>query len=182
MKISKAILLAITISCVAISCGGNAQPDFVSGKVVKIVDGDTYDLLIDGDSTLRVRMDGIDAPERGMPFSKKARQYLGELCHGQIVRVNCTDCDHYGRIISFSYLEDGRELSREMLRAGYAWHFKEHNSDSELAELEKEAKCGHRGLWRDKNPMEPWENRRLHRRGISTKGMFEATEDPEMQQ
>jgi endonuclease YncB( thermonuclease family) len=153
------------------------QGEYVSGKVVKVIDGDTFDILIAGNSTIRVRMDAIDAPERGMPFSKKARQYLGDLCLGQMVKVSRAKDDGRGRIISFSYLEDGRELSREMLKAGFAWHFKEYNSDPGLAALEEEARRESRGLWRDKNPMTPWENRRLHRKGISTKGMFETTEE-----
>ncbi len=179
MKTSRRILSAILLCSLVISCGGNKVQEFVSGKVVKILDGDTYELLIERDSTIRVRMDGIDAPERGMPFSKKAKEYLGDLCQGQIVKVYCVESDRYGRILSFSYLEDGRELSREMLKAGYAWHYKEHNSDPELAALEEEARQEQRGLWRDKHPMAPWENRRLHRRGVSTKGMFETTEETE---
>jgi endonuclease YncB( thermonuclease family) len=175
----KAIIWTILLCSLTISCGGNKQQDFVTGKVVKILDGDTYELLVGGDSTIRVKMDGIDAPERGMPFSKKARQYLGDLCQGQMVKISCVESDRYGRILSFSYLDDGRELSREMLKAGYAWHYKEHNSDPELAGLEEKARQDRRGLWQDKNPMAPWENRKLHRRGISTKGMFETTEETE---
>ena len=160
------------------SCHQQAsKQDFTAGKVVKVLDGDTYDLLLDDHTTIRVRMDGIDAPEKGMPFSNKAKQYLGELCQGQTVRILQDNLDRYGRTISFSYLEDGRELSREMLKAGYAWHYKEYNSDPELAALEEEARQAKRGLWKDKNPMAPWENRKLHRQGVSTKEMFDMDED-----
>jgi len=150
--------------------------DFVSGQVIKVIDGDTYDLLLKNKTTIRVRMDGIDAPEKGMPYSKKATQFLGELCKEQTVKINKANIDQYGRTVSFSYLEDGRELSREMLKAGYAWHFKKYNSDPELAALEEEARQAKRGLWKDENPMAPWEVRQLHRQGISTKDMFETNE------
>ena len=170
-------LLLINASCHFRASRNAGNDDFISGKVVKVFDGDTYDLLLEDKTTVRVRMEGIDAPESGMPFSKKAKQYLGELCQGQTVTICTTELDQYGRTISFSYLEDGRELSREMLKAGFAWHFKRYNSDPELAALEEEARQAKRGLWKDKNPMPPWENRKLHRQGISTKSMYEITEE-----
>jgi endonuclease YncB( thermonuclease family) len=52
----------------------------VRGKVIAIIDGDTYDLLINGNTTLRVRMEGIDAPEKGMPFYRVSKEYLSGLC------------------------------------------------------------------------------------------------------
>ena len=175
----KKILLYNIIICsiVLLSCNrNNTEQDLICGQVVKVLDGDTYDLLLEDNTTIRIRMDGIDAPEKGMPFSKKARKYLGDLCKNQTIKVEKTKEDHYGRILGFSYLEDGRELSREMLKAGYAWHYKQYNSDSELADLEEEARLAKRGLWQDKNPMAPWENRKLHRQGVSTKGTYETVD------
>ena len=66
-------------------CAKNNVPiqSEISGKVIKIVDGDTYDILLDNLTTKRIRMEGIDAPERGMPFYKVAKDYLGTLCFGQ---------------------------------------------------------------------------------------------------
>ena len=165
------ILLANTSCCVFTS-----QNNFVSGQVIKVIDGDTYDLLLKDKTTIRVRMDGIDAPENGMPYAKKATQYLGDLCKNQTVRIVKDNVDRYGRTLSYSYLKDGRELSREMLKAGYAWHYKEYNSDPELATLEEKARQAKRGLWKDKNPMAPWEIRKMRRQGISTKDMFETSE------
>ena len=170
----------ITSLLIVNSCPNQTvKQDFITGKVVKVLDGDTYDLLLNDHTTLRVRMDGIDAPEKGMPFSKKATQYLGELCKNQTVRIRTGNVDRYGRTISFSYLEDGRELSREMLKAGYAWHYKAYNSDPELAALETEARQAKRGLWIDKHPMAPWDNRKLHRQGQSTKELFNIDENNE---
>ena len=148
--------------------------ELVNGKVVKVLDGDTFDLLLDADqTTIRIRMEGIDAPESGMPFYRKATDYLKELTQNQTVMVSISNKDDYGRFISYSYLSDGRELSREMLRAGYAWHYKQYNKDKELASLEKEAREANRGLWQDKNPYAPWDIRKIRRQGISTKHLFE---------
>jgi endonuclease YncB( thermonuclease family) len=178
---NKSALFSIIICLLmAISChSNNTKQNYITGKVVKILDGDTYDLLLDDETTVRIRMDGIDAPEKGMPFSKKARTYLGELCKEQTIDVEKTGEDQHGRILGLSYLEDGRELGAEMLKSGLAWHYKKYNSDFKLAALENEARQAKRGLWKDPNPMPPWENRKLHRQGISTKDTFEIKEGEE---
>ena len=145
----------------------------IEGKVIAIIDGDTYDILIEGNKTLRIRMEGIDAPERGMPYYQVSKKYLGDLCFSKIIQLEQNDEDSRGRKIAFAYLGDGRELSHEMVRAGLAWHFKKYNSDQDLADLEKEAREANRGLWKDDSPMPPWVNRSLHRQGISTKDSFD---------
>lgn len=147
--------------------------DFTIGKVIAVLDGDTYDLLINGNQTIRIRMEGIDAPERGMPYYQVAKKYLSNLCFGNLVKfVPTKKPDSHNRLIGFTYLEDGTEMSHEMIKAGLAWHFKKYNSDEDLAELEIQARNSKIGLWQNENPMSPWENRRLHKQGISTKKMF----------
>ena len=146
--------------------------DYILGKVIRIVDGDTYHLLTEDNQTLKIRMEGIDAPERAMPFYKVSKDYLGKLCFGKRVKLKSTSIDQYGRHLGFTYLEDGSELCHEMIKAGLAWHYKHYNSDVDLANLEIEARKSKKGIWSDKNPMAPWENRRLHRQGISTKDSF----------
>ena len=141
-------------------------------KVISIIDGDTYDILTDKKNTIRVRMEGIDAPEKGMPFYKAAKHYLVNLCFNKYVRLEIHDTDSRGRKIAYSFLEDGTELSHEMLRAGYAWHFVKYNKDKDLQKLEKDARISKIGLWAEDSPMPPWENRRLHKNGISTKDSF----------
>jgi len=154
------------------------EDEYISGCVVIFLDGDTYDLLLDDNTTIRVRMDGIDAPEKGMPFFRRHNN-IG-VNYVKTKQLNLKGkLDHHNKTVSLSYMEDGRELSREMLKAGFAWHYKQYNSDSELAALEEEAREVKRGLWLDKNPMVPWENRKLHKQGVSTKDMYEITEDDE---
>lgn len=135
-----------------------------SGKVVGVIDGDTYDVLVEGLS-IRVRMEGIDAPERGMPHSKAAKQYLASLCFGKQITLVSTGKDHHKRTLAFAYLPDGRELSREMLKAGYAWHYKKYNSDPALSQMEVAARQSRKGLWADSQPVPPWEYRALKRKG-----------------
>ena len=148
----------------------------VSGKVISIIDGDTYDALLPSNKTIRVRMEGIDAPEKGMPFYQKSKKYLSSLCFNKQVKIKITGTDDYDRFLAYTYLEDSKELSQEMIKAGYAWHFKKYNSDTVLSNLEIEAKNLKKGLWSEENPMAPWTNRSLHRQGISTKDSFNIEE------
>lgn len=172
------LVLVVTVSCNSIS-GDKRESASNTGKVISILDGDTYDILVEGNRTIRVRMEGIDAPEKGMPFYRVAKNYLGNLCFNKNVRLEVTGKDNHGRTLAFSYLDDGKELSHEMIQAGLAWHFKKYSTDSVLSNLEIEARNNKLGLWVDKNPMPPWENRRLHRDGISTKDSFNIKEDQE---
>lgn len=141
-------------------------------KVIGIIDGDTYDVLID-QRPVRIRMYAIDAPERGMPYNKVAKKYLSDLIFGKMVRLVQTDIDKNGRIVAKTYLPDGREASTEMLKAGYAWHFKKYDTNTQLAQLEITARKNRLGLWAEKDPLSPWEVRKMHRNGQSTKELFE---------
>jgi endonuclease YncB( thermonuclease family) len=174
------ILLFISIIACTSKSGKNPslkKGSTVSGKVISIIDGDTYDVLIQDNKTIRIRMEGIDAPEKGMPFYKVSKKYLSDLCFGKQVTLKITGEDQHDRVLAFAYLEDGKELSQEMIKAGLAWHFKKYNSDQELSEFEIEARNLRKGLWIDENPMSPWENRKLHRNGISTKDSFNIEEN-----
>lgn len=171
-------LLALTLIVILSACQSPRNRDKTnpienSGMVVRILDGDTYEILLEGNKTERIRMEGIDAPEKGMPFYKVSKNYLGSLCFKKNVRLEVQSTDRYGRTIAFGYLDDGRELSAEMLKAGLAWHYKKYNTDEDLAELETQAKESRIGIWKDPRPMAPWDNRRYHRNGISTKDSFD---------
>lgn len=180
MKFPTLIILFIISSLLYPSCESNnlsgkslqINLNEINGKVVAIIDGDTYDILLEGNKTVRIRMEGIDAPEKGMPFYKAAKKHLSALCFGKTIRLEVHDEDSNDRKIAFSYLEDGRELSHEMLKAGMAWHFIKYNKDKDLAKLESQARELKEGLWIDESPMPPWINRALHRKGISTKDSF----------
>lgn len=132
----------------------------VTGKVIKIVDGDTYDILLDDSTTKRIRMDGIDAPERGMPFYKVSKDYLGSLCFGKMVRIEQTDIDQYGRTVAKTYIPGTSELGLQMIEAGFAWHFKRYSSNRILADAETVARDSKAGLWSDAMPVAPWDWRR----------------------
>ncbi|HOV12371.1 MAG TPA: thermonuclease family protein [Bacteroidales bacterium] len=146
--------------------------DTITGKVVAVIDGDTYDVLVKGDTSLRVRMEGIDAPEKGMAFYKVAKKYLSDLCFGKNVKVLVTGIDGHSRVLGFTFVDDNLELSHEMIKAGYAWHFKKYSKDKNLASLEQEARKAGIGLWYDENPIAPWEFRKLMRQGNTAEEIY----------
>ena len=159
--------ILLLLSFVLLSCHQHkdiAAKAVFSGKVIKIVDGDTYDILLANNTTKRIRMEGIDTPERGMAFYTVAKNYLGSLCFGKTVSVMQTDTDRYGRTIAKSYLINGTELGLLMVEAGYAWHFKKYSTDEELSTAELSAREKQLGLWVDKNPVAPWDWRKGSKR------------------
>src|SRR5258707_4198312 len=93
-----------------------------SGLVVGISDGDTVRVLHDGREE-RVRLWGIDAPEAKQPWGTRAKEFTGDLAFGKTVNVRVRDVDRYGRTVAEIILPDGRNLNREVFRAGLAWHY-----------------------------------------------------------
>ena len=136
-----------------------------TGEVIKIVDGDTYDLLLEDHTVKRIRMEGIDAPEKGMPYYKQSREYLAALCFRKTVTAIQTGKDRNGRIIARTLLPPAPELGWQMVNAGYAWHFKKYSTSKQLARAEARARKKRAGLWADKQPVAPWEWRKRPRTG-----------------
>jgi micrococcal nuclease len=153
------VLLTIAVSAHAFTMAA------FQAKVVGVADRDTLTLLRDK-TTYRLRLHGIDAPERGQPYGSRAKQYASELAFGKVVTVEPVDRDQNGRLVADVRLPDGRSLNAEMVRAGYAWWFRRYSRDPELAQLEAEARETRRGLWADPHPVPPWEWRQ--RRGSPT--------------
>ena len=128
------------------------------GKIVAIADGDTCTLLDASKVQHKIRLNGIDAPEKKQAFGTKAREALGEKIHEKEVRIKWTKKDRYGRILGDVYFWD-RHINREMIRDGMAWHYRQYSKSVELQREEDAAREAKRGLWADKSPVPPWEFR-----------------------
>ena len=131
-------------------------------KVVGISDGDTFTGLTADSQQIKCRMYGIDAPEKKQAFGNRSKQTLSDLIFGEQVQIKIQNKDRYGRAVVWVYTAKGKDVSAEMLKAGMAWHYKQYSKDKEYAELENQARNGKIGLWTDKNPVAPWEYRKLH--------------------
>ncbi len=130
----------------------------LSGKVVSVADGDTLTVLVDR-KQVKVRLEGIDAPERSQAFGAKSKDALTELVAGKVVTVHKTGEDRYGRTLARVHL-DSEEINSLMVARGFAWHYKQYSKDKTLAELEDKARSERVGLWADARPVPPWEFRR----------------------
>ncbi len=134
----------------------------LTGQVVKVADGDTVTVLV-GREQVRVRLEGIDAPEKKQAFGARATEYARGLAALKTVTVRPSTIDKYGRTVGVVILPDGASLNREMVRAGYAWWYRQYSGDKELGRLEAEARLARRGLWQERNPQPPWEWRRAQK-------------------
>ena len=132
-------------------------------RAVRIIDGDTFEGLADG-VTYRIRMDAIDAPERGQPFYRRSKDMLGQLCSEGPLRVELLSKDRYGRWVGRVYDRNERHVNAMMISEGMAWHYIKYSSDTTLSRLESEAKAAGRGLWSDPASIAPWTYRQEMRK------------------
>jgi len=128
------------------------------GKVVGVSDGDTITVMHHGKGE-RIRLYGIDCPEKRQAFGKRAKQFTSSMVFGKHVSVKPITTDRYGRTIAWVYV-NGTCLNEELLRAGLAWHYKKYSTERHLAELENEARAAKTGLWSDPHATPPWDFRR----------------------
>ena len=166
MKLLKLLILIVAIAINIAGCKNvevNEPVAAVVGKVVKVVDGDTLHVY-SNKGTYKIRLSGIDAPERGQAYGKRAKEHLEFLVAGKQVIAIVESKDRYGRYVA-SVKVQSKDVCAEMLTAGYAWHYKQYDNNKYYAELQREAKKAKRGLWLDKKPQAPWEYRKEQRAG-----------------
>ncbi len=147
------MLLFLSISLVALC------KEIIKGKVIKIADGDTMTVLSENQQ-IRVRLHGIDCPEKKQDFGTKAKLFSSQLAFGKTVTVQVLNKDRYGRAIGLVILPDGKILNRELLKAGLAWHYRKFDKSADFATLELYAKRSRVGIWSMKNAIAPWEFRK----------------------
>lgn len=144
------------------SAGYNIPPDTpyrqISGQVAYVIDGDTFQLSSHKLGDIRIRIAEIDAPELHQPYGQKAKSYLRDLIESKDVICNITEKDRYGRYIAKINVPGTRniDVAAEMVRAGYAWHYKKYSASQELANIEMKAKLKKKGLWSAQDAIAPW--------------------------
>lgn len=126
----------------------------IPGIVTKVYDGDTLTLQ-NNNGIYKIRLHGIDAPERRQAFGNVSRECLYRIVKGKFVYAIVQDRDRYGRYVAKIMVND-IDVNAEMLKAGLAWHYKQYDKNPEYARLEQEAKQNRRGLWIEKNSIPPW--------------------------
>lgn len=143
-----------------VSCNPPAEKkDSITGKVVSVADGDTMTILTGGDNRIKIRLLGIDAPERGQDFGSKAREFLNDLCYGKTVTVEKNGEDQYGRLLGVVYI-DGENVNEKMVRNGLAWYYRYFVDDPRLDSLEQLARSEKLNIWSMENPVSPHDFKR----------------------
>lgn len=133
----------------------------LKGKIIRVSDGDTVILLDSDNAQHKIRLHGIDAPENGQPYGDKSKEHLSDLILGKTVSIEWKKKDQYKRILGVIYLGDVN-INAEMIRSGYAWNYK-YSKDKYYIKLQEKAKAEKKGLWKDKNAIDPWQWRKEKR-------------------
>lgn len=154
------IFFKIAISLPALLSSPLSFAQTLNGDVVAVADGDTLTIL-DADLTqYRIRLAGIDAPEKSQPFGQVAKQKLSKLCYDKPAQIKVVTLDKYNRVVG-DVTCDQVHANAEMVRSGLAWVYLQYAKNFEyLFPLEKAARESRVGLWIDPRPTPPWEWRR----------------------
>lgn len=131
-----------------------------SGLVVGIADGDTISVMHDGHPE-RVRLCDIDCPESKQAFGQRAKQFTARAVFNKTVTVKVTGRDKYGRSLAEVFLPNRASLNTDLLKAGLAWIYLNRSSDTAKQQAQYKAQMSRRGLWQDKQPIPPWQWRKL---------------------
>lgn len=154
---------ALAAGAVALIClASPACAETFQGRVVRVVDGDTL-IVLAGRDQVRVRLAGIDAPERpGQDFSAASRDSLAQIVAGKVVSVTYDTRDQYGRVIG-QVNASGVNANTQQLQRGYAWVYARFNSNPVDHAIQAKARFRRIGLWADPAPIPPWQWRHVRK-------------------
>jgi len=154
-------LVAVVLAMFATAT--HAEP--LNGRVVGIADGDTLTLLDASKTQHKIRLAGIDSPEKSQPFGQHCKKSLSDLAYDRVATVKSSKLDRYGRVIG-KVLIDDRDVNLEQIRRGCGWHYKKYQNEQSLDDrlsynsAEESARASKIGLWADNNPIPPWDFRK----------------------
>lgn len=152
-----------TVAAACLLLVSSARADTLSGKVIAVADGDTLTVLV-GQQPVKIRVSGIDAPEKKQPFGQRAKQGLSDCAFGKMVEVDWHKTDRYGRTIG-KVISGSADCGLLQIEHGLAWHYKAYAKDQtrqdriDYANAENKARTKRIGLWSDPNPEPPWDFR-----------------------
>ena len=157
------MVLTCLLQFAGLACAGT-----ITGRVVGVTDGDTITVLDAENAQHKIRLAGIDAPEKKMPFGQRSKEQLSDLVFSKQVEVETGKIDRYGRSVGVIFV-NGRDANLAMVNAGLAWHYKQYQKEQTAsdrllyAHAEEQARLGRIGLWRDNYPTPPWDYRKGQR-------------------
>ncbi len=140
----------------------------LTGKVVGIADGDTITILTQDKAQVKIRLYGIDTPEKSQAFGRKAKKFTSRLVAGKTVAVKSYDRDKYGRTVGVVYV-DSINVNEEIIKAGYAWQYRKYCKApfcSKWLSFEREARINRIGLFASSHPQPPWKWRKEKKNAV----------------
>jgi endonuclease YncB( thermonuclease family) len=159
-----ALFLAL-VACASAATSSAAPAQVLEARVIAVADGDTITVLDSNQVQHRIRLAGIDAPEKGQPFSENSRQALAGKVHQRTVSLQWMKPDRHGRLLA-KVLVEGADVNLAQVHAGLAWHYKAYANEQSRADRDAyaAAELGARerriGLWSQATPVPPWDWRR----------------------
>jgi len=158
---TRILLAAATLIMVSVS----SSADTLHGRVVGVSDGDTVTVLDSAHRQYKIRLMGIDAPEKKQPYGSRSKQSISDLVFNRQVQVEYDKTDKYGRTIG-KIIVNGIDANLEQVKTGMAWHYKQYQREQSAsdraayADAENEARTARRGLWQEAEPTPPRDWRR----------------------
>lgn len=143
----------------------SVQAETLTGRVIGVADGDTITILDNTNTQYKIRLAGIDAPEKKQPFGNVSRKSLSDMVYGKQVIVDWNKQDRYGRTVG-KVLVNGIDANLEQVKNGLAWFYKKYQNEQPLQDrldylhAQEAAENSKLGLWIDKEPIAPWDFRK----------------------
>lgn len=156
------------LGCLLLVTGLSLHAETLNGKVVAVADGDTVTVLDAARRSHKVRLAGIDAPEKAQAFGVRSKQSLSAMVFNKTVSVEWNKRDRYGRTLG-KLVVDGVDANLAQIQTGMAWWYEKYRSDQppvdqrQYQAAELAARAQRAGLWLDENPVPPWDWRRERR-------------------
>lgn len=141
------------------SFNSDDQDKSLSGKIIRIVDGDTVEFRESANMVYTIRLTEIDTPERDQPWGSRSTRALSKKVSRKVVSVRTQGTDRYGRVLGRILLGD-RDINRELVSEGHAWAYRQYLTDQSFLQNEEAARNKKLGLWSQSDPIAPWEWRR----------------------
>lgn len=152
--------LRVMLTCLLLSISGQSYAEVLVGQVVGVSDGDTITLLDSNKTQHKIRLAGIDAPEKTQPFGQASKKSLSDLIFNKQVNVYWEKKDRYQRVLGKVTLGE-QDICLEQVKRGMSWHYKQYQRDQTPEDrmkytlAEKETRANRIGLWSDESPVEP---------------------------
>lgn len=135
----------------------------IQGRIIKVTDGDTVTLLANNNKKIKIRLYGIDCPEKGQAYFAQAKDFLSKKIYNKNVQVEIKNKDQYQRSVGIIWINN-KNVNIDLLQQGLAWHYKQYDKSISYAQAEKIAQAAKKNIWSLQKPIAPWEFRKNKRK------------------